>query len=42
MTYMQYAGDFYAKSCQVAEVYDEFTLNNIFIKDFDSSIFRSH
>lgn len=33
-----YADDLYAKSCKVANVYDESMLNLIFIKAVDSSI----
>lgn len=37
-TPMQYAEDLYVKLCKVADVYDELTANNIFIKRVDLSI----
>lgn len=41
MTPMHYADALYAKSCKVADIYDELTLNDIFIKSFDSSLCHS-
>lgn len=41
MTLMQYADAFSAKSCKVADVYDESTLNNISIEKVVSSICNS-
>lgn len=38
---MQNIDDLYAKSCIVADVYDESTLNNIFIEGVDLSIRHS-
>lgn len=37
MTPVQYANNYSAKSCKVADIYDESTLNNIFIQDVDPS-----
>lgn len=38
---MLYADDLYANSCKVADIYDETTVNHIFIERVDSSIFHS-
>lgn len=40
MTLKQYADDLYAKSCKVADVYDESTLNNSVVEGVD--IFSCH
>lgn len=37
MTLMLYAGDLYPKSCEVADVYEESTLIDIFIQDVNTS-----
>lgn len=41
MTTMHYADDRYAKSCKDAEVYEESTLDGIFIQDVDPFICHS-
>lgn len=38
VTSMQYIGDLYSKSCKVADIYEEATLNDIFFLKFISSI----
>lgn len=41
MILMQYNHGLYAKSCSVADVYDEFNLNHILTKLFDYTICHS-
>lgn len=41
MTPQQYANDLIAKLCKVADVYDESTLNDVFIEGVDASIQQS-
>lgn len=41
MTSMQYSDGLYAKSCKVADVYDNYTSNDISVEGFDPSIWHS-
>lgn len=41
MTLQQYADDLVPKSCKVADMFDELTLNDVIIKGVDPSIGRS-
>lgn len=41
MTFMRYADDLHGKSCKVANVFDESTLNYIFIESVNPSVFQS-
>lgn len=41
MTLKQYTDDLFAESCKVADVYDDSTLKDVFIKGVDPSIKHS-
>lgn len=42
VTRQQYPNDLIAKSCEVADVYDEATLKDVFIEGVDASVRRIH